>query len=354
MAIIQLVPSLAYGDAVGNDVLALDKAIRSMGYRTGIYAEYVDPRIPGHVAKSICQLPKLSEKDVAIYHLAIGSDIAYRFGKSKCKKVIVYHNITPPHFFENYNLDPAVMAESGLTAAKWLADKVDYCLADSEFNKQDLIDMGYRCPIDVLPILIPFADYDKEPDEQVVKKYQDGYTNILFTGRIAPNKCQEDVIKSFAHYQKYYNPKSRLILIGSDTDFENYKNRLERYAELLGVKQLVLPGHVKFNAILGFYRAADLFLCQSEHEGFCVPLVEAMYFQIPIIAYNCCAIAETLGGGGILLEEKNAVETAGVMDYVLKHRELRDKIAEGQKEQLKNFAYEAVAEKFSTFVRRWV
>lgn len=352
MLILQLLPTLSYGDAIGNDTLALEQLIKKMGYKTGIYAECIDSRIGRGIAKDYKYLPELSENDIVIYHLSTGTDLTYLFGNLKCKKVVIYHNITPPYFFQNYNSTVKKLIESGLESAAWLADKVDYCLAVSEFNKRDLIDMGYKCPIDVLPILIPFEDYDKEPDAETVKKYSDGYTNILFTGRIAPNKCQEDVIKSFSFYQKYYNTKSRLIFVGTDGSFENYRNKLERYAGLLGVENVIFTGHIKFSEILAFYKVADLFLCQSEHEGFCVPLVEAMYFGIPILAYDCCAIGETLGCGGILLKEKNALETAGMMDYIIRDDYIKAKIREGQKLRLKDFSYEVISERFKQLMQK--
>lgn len=354
MLVLQLLPTLCYGDAVGNDTLVLDQVIKKMGYKTCIYAENIDSRISKGIAKEYKHMPKLSEDDIVIYHLAIGSNLAYVFGRLNCKKVVIYHNITPPDFFRKYNTDATAVTESGLSTAKWLADKVDYCMADSEFNKKDLIDMGYKCPIDVLPILIPFEDYNKEPDRETVERYSDGCTNILFTGRIAPNKCQEDVIESFAFYHKYYNPNSRLILVGSDTNFENYRVRLQKYVDLLDVDSVIFTGHIKFNQILAFYRVADLFLCQSEHEGFCVPLVEAMHFDVPILAYNSTAIGETMGGGGVLLDNKNPAETAGMMDYIIKNEALRKKISANQKKRLADFSYDAIENRFKQLISRFL
>ena len=143
--------------------------------------------------------------------------------------------------------------------------------------------MGYTCPIDVLPILIPFDDYAKTPSQQVIDRYSDGYTNLIFTGRIAPNKRQEDVIRAFYDYKKFYNPKSRLILVGGHNGMERYYHRLKSYINALELEDVVFPGHIKFDEILAYYKIADVFLCQSEHEGFCVPLVEAMYFDVPVV-----------------------------------------------------------------------
>lgn len=109
----------------------------------------------------------------------------------------------------------------------------------------------------------------------------DGYTNFIFVGRVAPNKKQEDVIRAFYCYKKYCNPKSRLFIVGSYNGMERYYHRLRRYVGALELDNVVFTGHIPFAQILAYYHLADLFLCMSDHEGFCVPLVEAMYFNLP-------------------------------------------------------------------------
>lgn len=127
--------------------------------------------------------------------LPAGTDALQKsYGVSQCYAAAV---------FEEYSVKAAQLCQNGLEGASYLADKVDYCLAVSEYNKQDLIRMGYTCPIDVLPILIPFDDYAKTPSQQVIDRYSDGYTNLIFTGRIAPNKRQEDVIRAFTTIKSF-------------------------------------------------------------------------------------------------------------------------------------------------------
>jgi glycosyltransferase involved in cell wall biosynthesis len=265
---------------------------------------------------------------------------------------MIYHNVTPAEFLEPYNSLAAKQCREGTSSVKALADKVDYCIADSEFNKKDLVDMGYKCRIDVVPILIPFSDYDKQPDRELIAKYDgDGYTNILFTGRLAPNKCQEDVIKAYALYKKYYNPKSRLILVGSSNGYENYRRRLEIYISTLQVEGVIMTGHIKFSQILAYYKLADIFLCQSEHEGFCVPLLEAMYFNVPVIAYDSTAIGGTLGGSGILMKEKDALITAGMIDRLVRDSALRKKVISAQQKRLADFSHALIEEKFMQLLR---
>ena len=218
-----------------------------------------------------------------------------------------------------------------------------------------MIDYGYKCKIDVLPILIPFSDYDKPANREVIDRYKDdGYTNILFTGRIAPNKKQEDVILSYYYYKKYYNPKARLFLVGNYEGMESYYDRLLAFADKLGAEDIVFTGHVGFDEILSYYKLADIFLCESEHEGFCVPIVEAMYFNIPIIAYDAAAVGETMGQGGILVKEKNHLEIAGLIDRVNTDAALKKQIIENQKVRLGDFSHDKIEEQFKTLLLEFI
>ncbi len=345
--IFQVLPTLAYGDGVGNDTLAMDTILKKHGYRTKIYAENIDGRISKGIAKQMERMPQPESQDVILYHLSTGSELNDRLTEWNCRKIIVYHNITPPHFFREYSSRSMDLCRRGRESLRMLCDVPDYCLADSLYNKQELQDMGYSCPVDVLPILIPFADYRQKPGREVMERYDgDGYTNILFTGRISPNKKQEDIIESFAYYQRYYQRKSRLFLVGSYQGMEIYRNRLERYAERLGAENVIFTGHIPFRDILAYYRLADLFLCLSEHEGFCIPLVEAMIFQLPIIAYDSTGVTETLGDGGILIKQKNPLEIAGMIDYVLCHPEVKAQVSAAGQARMQAFRMETIEEMF--------
>ncbi|MDE6592822.1 MAG: glycosyltransferase [Oscillospiraceae bacterium] len=343
MKIIQFLPVIAFGDAVGNDTAAVGRAIADMGYETGIYAEVVDGRLPAGTARDLSGgMPEMEDEDILIYHLSTGSKLNYEVTKYNCRKIMIYHNITPPHFFSGYNESALVNCTEGLRAKKDLADKFDYCIADSAFNKRELEDAGYKCRIDVRPILIPFEDYEKKPDKNLLARYKDGFVNIVFVGRIAPNKKHEDIISAFCYYKKHINKNSRLILAGSYTGFEKYYERLQKYVRALELEDVVFTGHIKFPGILAVYSAADIFLCMSEHEGFCVPLTEAMFFKVPIIAYDSCAVPDTLGGSGVLLDKKDPVETALMIDKVVSDKALHEAVIKGQSRRLEDFAYERV------------
>jgi len=353
MRIIQLLSNISYGDAVSNDAIALNNMFQKWGYETGIYAAHINEGVDDSIAKKEEQL-KVKKDDILMYHFCIGNELNYRVVNYSCRRILIYHNITPPTFFRGINHSWELSCVEGIKGARFLADKMDYCLADSEFNKRDLIKMGYKCPIDVLPVLIPFEDYKKEKEQKVIEQFGDGKTNIIFVGRIAPNKKHEDIIESFAYYKKYFDADARLFLVGSYSGMERYRQSLNKYIEYLEVEDIYFTGHIKFSSILAYYGIADIFLCMSEHEGFCVPLIEAMFFNVPIIAFDSTAIAETLGGSGILVKEKKHLEIAGLIHRIMQNSNLRKNIIYEQQERLKAFQQNILEEKLEQYITKFL
>lgn len=355
MAVYQMMPTITFGDGVSNDALAMDVILRKMGIKTGIYAQNIGERLPANTVKNVSHFPNVLKDDVIIYHFSTGTELNTKVTEYDCKKIMVYHNITPGEFLLPYNADAANLCNSGRNDLKAVKDGFDHCIGDSEYNCLELKQIGFKCDMDVLPIIIPFADYDKKPDDRILKKYGDGKVNLLFTGRIAPNKCQEDVIGSFYFYHKYINQESRLILNGSYEGMEKYYDRLKRYASALGIENdVIFTGKTSFAEVLGFYRVADAFICMSEHEGFCIPLLEAMHFNVPVIAYDSSAVGETLGGGGVLLEEKDPQVTAEWIDMILNNEDLKTKLLKKQKERLEYFSEDKTERKFQVLIRGFV
>ena len=355
MRVIQILPTLGWGDAVGNDTRAIYRILKEEGFDTVIGAEAVDRRIPKDEAAELKDLPKIREEDLVIYHGSTGSKLNFDIAGYPGRKIMIYHNITPPGFFRRYNKQARENMEYGYEGIRYLKDKFAYCIADSEYNKQELRRMGYECPIDVCPILIPFEDYDREPSAKVLKQYRDGKKNWLFVGRIAPNKKQEDVIRAFYCYQRDYEPESRLFLVGNAGGMETYEARLKNYIHMLGLdEKVIIPGHIPFDETLAYYRLADVFVCMSEHEGFCVPLAEAMHFGVPIAAYGCCAVPDTLGNGGLLLDSKEPEVAAAAANRLITDQALRAAILEGQKEMLQKYKYENVKERLLTLLKAFI
>ena len=345
MKVLQILPTISYGDGVSNDCLAIGKALKERGIQTGIYALEIDSRLKQNSIQKLNMISEVSKDDILIYHLSSGNEWNYRFPELPGKKILRYHNITPASFFQKYNTLIQKNCDYGRASLLFLRDKVDYLLPVSKFNESELRRVGYKQPSKIMPILIPFKDYDRAGDEVTEKGVLDGKDNILFTGRIAPNKCQQDVIKVFWFYHKYFNADSRLILAGSWNGLEKYYHRLWEYTRELNIeKEVCFTGHIHFEKLLSYYRTANFFVCMSKHEGFCIPLVEAMKFQLPIIAYDCSAISTTMGNGGVLLKEKNYLLAAMWLDQLKKNKDLLSEIMNSQKKQLELFQYDNVKE----------
>lgn len=342
--VIQIVSSLNFGDAVGNDVLAINRALTEAGYITGIFTKAIHKKIKEPNAFLIDLLPELTAEDIVIYHYAAADEFQELIEELEAKIVLRYHNVTPPAFFHGYDKIAEKVTSEGLKQIEEMKDAIDYGLTVSEYNKSDLENMGYECPIAVAPILIPFDDYRREPSADVISRYSDGKTNIVFVGRIAPNKRFEDVIDCFIEYKKRYDKDARLFLVGNYDEKNAYYQYLKGYVKGIEAEDVVFPGHIPFNEILAYYRIADLFLCMSEHEGFCVPLVEAMFFKVPIVAYASTAIPGTLNGSGVLVESKEPADVAAKMHQVVTDEAYRNEIIEGQNERLLDFGYDGIKE----------
>lgn len=355
MRVVQILPSVTLGDAVSNDARAIARVIAELGYSTGIYAENIGTNIKDRLLHPISSLPELTDEDVVIFNHSTGTDLCYRLGDIGGRKLMIYHNITPPHFFRGYSTQLECVAESGLLGTRRVMSEISHVMAVSKYNAASLRELGYTCPMSVRPILIPFSDYECEPNAGVLRRLTGGgYVNLLFVGRLAPNKRQEDIIRAFAHYKKHFNARSRLILVGSDRGLESYGERLKSYVSALRLDDVIFAGHTDLPTLVAYYRAADIFLCMSEHEGFGVPLVEAMYFGIPIIAYDSSAVGETLGGSGVLLDSKEPELTARIIDRLTGDEALRRAVLAKQKERLADLSYEKIKARFTTQLEAFI
>lgn len=353
MRILQILPTLSYGDGVSNDCRTIKKALENQGYSTQIYAENIDGRIPRGEALSIKKLPMIKDKDIIVYHLSTGTELNKKILKWNGKKIIRYHNITPPDYFKGYNEVSYNLCRTGYEEAGIIAKQCQYLMPDSEYNLNDMIRMGFKGSSQVAPILIPFGDYERQADTGILDTYKRKKgTNLVFVGRLAPNKCQERIIEIFYYYKKYYDKDARLFLVGSGSGMELYERQLKTYAKALNIPDIYFTGHIKFNEILSYYQLADTFVCMSDHEGFCIPLVEAMYFEKPIVALDTSAIGETLNGAGILLKEYHALNISSIINRLNKDKELRQIVINNQKERLKDFNPQKVLKTILSYIRK--
>lgn len=335
----QFLTSYSYGDAIGNETMVIRNFLRSKGFYSEIFAQHYHPRYAGQITNYKEYSRYSKPENIAIYHFSIGSPVSKAFLRLNDRKVIIYHNITPHHFFLDYHRILAKDCFKGRVELKSLADKVDLALGDSHHNEQELIDAGFQNTA-VLPLVMDFYKFDRQVHPVVQSLIDDGKTNIITVGRIIPNKKIEDVLSSFHFYQTRFNPDSRLILVGEYRGFERYHSALMKMAQRLKIRDLHVTGHVPEDELVSYYKMAHMTLHLSEHEGFCAPIPESFYLDKPVIAFNAGAVAETMSGGGLLLEKKNPLKTAALMDIVLRNSAIRDAIVSHQKKALEQFSQE--------------
>lgn len=330
----QFVTALSYGDAIGDYTLEIQRILRARGYESEIFSEIVHPRMARHVKPLSDYVLCENDENLLIVHFSIGSELGNFFPHFRGRKLMIYHNITPYRWFVDVN---PLLAFQCLVGRKQLEVLKDYCpiaLGDSEYNRQELETVGFR-KTGVLPIRLDFSRFDGEPDRLIGSTYDDHRTNIIVVGRVIPNKKLEDCMKLFAAYQKLFNPMSRLIFAGLWNGFDPYYHALRRMAAELKAQDVVFTGHISFEELIGLFRIADALLIMSEHEGFCVPVLEAFYMKVPVLAWSDCAIPYTVGKGAVLLQEtKDLVMAAGMLNEIAGDTEVRKKVVAAQTEQI--------------------
>ncbi len=329
MRVHQLLAALSYGDAIGNEALAIQRQLRAAGHESDIFAELVHPRV-AHLARPLWEYREVSSPDtVCIFHFSIGSAAGRLIHGAPDRLVVVYHNITPAHFFLGFHPHLAGLCHHGRRELRAFAPRTELALGDSEYNRRELEEAGFA-RTGVLPIVLDLSLYDRPPSPVVRRLYDDGRTNVLFVGRVIPNKKIDDLVRTFAVFQKWVQPRSRLLLVGDYRGFDRYYDRLNELVRELRADEVVFTGQVDDEELYACYRAADAFLCLSEHEGFCVPLQEAMHFGLPVIAYETGAVRETLHGGGLLLQDKSPELVAELLDRVTHGSDLRRAVLASQ------------------------
>ena len=342
MNIHQFATSLSYGDAISDEMMEIQSALRCEGHSSEIFIRFFEPRMAEHIHDYRDYRRFSSPDNVVLFHFSIGSPVSKMFFRIPDKKVMIYHNITPYTYFLDYHRILTRECYKGRLELKKFADRVDLALGDSEFNRKELEEVGYAST-GVLPLLLNFEKFEGRADETIRLIYGGGKTTILFVGRVIPNKKFEDVIRAFYFYQKYYNPNSQLILAGDYRGMERYFGALQDLMGRIEVKDVHFTGHVDFSELLAYFQLADIYLSMSEHEGFGVPLLESFHLGIPVIAYDAGAVEETMNGGGILLREKSFPRTAALIDRIVRDGDFRKRIVSGQKQALAKYRTENIS-----------
>jgi glycosyltransferase involved in cell wall biosynthesis len=345
MIINQWVPAAHRGDAIGDSARRVRSILRQLGHQSEIFAMTIDEDLRGDVLPF--SDPAARTGDVTIFHFALPSPMTEPFASLPGRRVLQYHNITPAHFFAAYDPQLFRLAALGRRELATLAGRVDLALGDSDFNRQELESLGFR-PTAVLPIAVDTERITSAPRRPALEKIlSDGLINILFVGRIVPNKRIEDHIRLAEVYKRYVDSYYRFVFVGRYDVVPSY------YAQIRALvhEYKMLPdrfwfaGPVPDEDLGAFYRWADVYVSLSEHEGFCVPLVEAMAADVPVLAYAAGAVPETLGGAGMLFSPKDLEHAAELMGMLVYDRSVRQAVILGQRRRLRDFSPERIAER---------
>jgi glycosyltransferase involved in cell wall biosynthesis len=346
MTIAIALPTLVEGDAVGNDVFGMTRVLRDQGHDVQLVAWYSRVNEP---VRNPEELPKMLNRpeDVLIYHHSIGCEWAVKaIEKLRCRKIVKYHNVTPPKFFADLNAEVAKGCQEGLDQLPRLVRANPLFWADSEFNSADLRALRAK-HVTVLP---PFHQAEQlleiEADRHAVNGLDDWGTNILVVGRLVPNKNIALAVQAFAIYKRQHNPLARLVIVG-DRPVPSHAVEIEKLIQETGfADSILITGKVTTSQLKALYLTSDALLVTSLHEGFCVPLIEAMGLMLPIVAVPNAAIPGT-GGDAILTPPAEPEAIARELSRATLDADLRqDLIARGRKRYLHHFENTAIRRQF--------
>jgi L-malate glycosyltransferase len=343
----QVIPSLASRDAIGVHTLALADALRGAGFESDIYYGDCTPDLAG-AARPVGALGRASKERWLLYQSSIGSPVFDAFASRPEPKLVNYHNITPAALLQSW--EPNVGYEVGLGRQQLtrISGQCSFAIADSAFNEQELIDAGFAST-SVAPLLIDMtvhADADGARLRRLRAAKADGGPDFLFVGKVSPHKAPHDLVKMLAVYRRLYHPGARLHLVGSPLG-RRYQVALDAFVDELGLHDAVfLAGSVRPEELEAYYRAADVFVCASDHEGFCVPIVEAMAHGLPVVAHATAAVPETVGDAGLLLDSKEPLGFATAVNRVVTDATLREVLGRAAAARVTRYSLDAARTRF--------
>jgi glycosyltransferase involved in cell wall biosynthesis len=339
MIVNQWVPAAHRGDAIGDSARRVRDMLRAMGHESDLFALTIDDDLRGDVRWFSERGARLG--DVTIFHFALPSPMTEAFAHLDGGRVLQYHNITPAHFFAPYDPPLFRLASLGRRELATLVGHVDLALGDSDYNRQELAALGFA-PTGVMPIAVNTRRLTGAPPRPAVERLltEEGWANFLFVGRIAPNKRIEDHIRLAEVYKRYVDEEYRFVFVGRHDAVPSY------YATIRALmlefrmpeERFWFTGPVPDEDLAAYYRAARVYVSLSEHEGFCVPLLEAMAADVPVLAYAAGAVPETLGGAGVTFTPKDLEFAAELLGDLAYDDDLRGQVIAGQRARLTAFS----------------
>ncbi len=351
-AIHQIVAGFRSGDAICEEALILRSLFRSHGFESEIFCDAgsMHPDSASDAVDLDALASRVHPGDITILHLSIGCRANLVFPTLSCRRCILYHNVTPAHYFERLNPPLAERLAQGRVQAAVLREAAEINLAVSSYNANELRCMGYR-NVSVLPLIVN-TDFQRGGIDESLRTSltADGYCNILFVGRVVPNKHHDRLLEVFYYFQRMIEPQSRLIIAGSSLGCEAYKILLLGSVNSLGLKNVKFTEFLSDAELNACYASATAFLCMSDHEGFCAPLLEAMAWDIPVFANAASAIPETMAGAGILFEEADTATIAETLGRVVRDPVLKQAVLERQRIRLVRYRSRDVWQELTTLL----
>jgi glycosyltransferase involved in cell wall biosynthesis len=347
MIVNQWVPAAHKGDAIGDSARCVRDLLRARGHESEIYALTIDDDLLGEVRRF--QEAGATRGDVTIFHYAVPSPMTEAFAALPRGRVLQYHNVTPAHFFAPYDANIFRLATLGREQIRGLAGHTDVALGDSEYNRRELEALGFS-NTDVFPIAVDLDKIRRAARRPALERVlSDGLSNFLFVGRIVPNKKIEDHIRLAEHYKRYVDLDYRFIFVGRTDGVPRYYNMVRALiAEYrMPADRFVFTGPVSDEDLAAYYRHASVYISLSEHEGFCVPLLEAMSADVPVLAYSCTAVPDTLGGAGVQFVPKDLEFAAELLGELAYNDSLRTRVIDGQRRRLASFGNGSLQDKLT-------
>jgi glycosyltransferase involved in cell wall biosynthesis len=348
MKVHQWVPAAHTGDAIGDSARRVRDFLRLMGHESEIYALTIDDELRHEIRPFSDAESKRG--DVTIFHFALPSPMSAAFGSLTHGRVLQYHNVTPARFFAPYSPSLFRLAALAREELAGLAPLTDLGLGDSDYNRRELDELGFSST-GVMPIAVDTRRLTEAPSRPVLDEIlDDEFVNFLFVGRLAPNKKIEDHIKLAEQYKRYIDAHYRFIFVGRYDVVPRYYSAIR--ALMAEYKMLperfVFTGPVPDAELAAYYRAASVYISLSEHEGFCVPLVEAMAMDVPVLAYSAAAVPDTLGGAGIQFAPKDLEYAAELLGMLAFEDSPRDEVLAGQRRRLRDFGDAAIRQRLTS------
>ena len=350
MRINQWVPAAHKGDAIGDSACRVRGLLRAMGHDSEIYALTIDDELRHDVR--LFADPESKRGDVTIFHFALPSPMSAAFAALPHGRILQYHNVTPARFFAPYSPSLFRLASIAREELASLAPATDLALGDSEYNRAELEELGFGAT-GVVPIAVDTERLTSAPEQPVLDEIlDDGLVNFLFVGRIAPNKKIEDHIKLAEQYKRYIDAYYRFIFVGRYDVVPQYYSAIRGLmAEYkLLPERFIFTGPVPDAELAAYYRASSVYISLSEHEGFCVPLVEAMAMDVPVLAYSAAAVPDTLGGAGVQFAPKDLEHAAELLGMLAFEDHPREEVLAGQRRRLQDFGDGVIQQRLASAI----